>query len=377
MDRNSSYYFAGPLAFGACDMVPLSPPVSPATRLDDGERVPRGYRVNADGTVSFRLYYPNAGAVRVQVMNTEAPVYDLRREGAFWLGTADLGTGLITVLVTVDGNEVLSPMLPIEFSANRPMNMVEVPEEDSIIDPPGCPHGSVAADFFPSAVSGKLERIHVYLPAGYETGDRRYPVLYLQHGHGENETAWVAQGHMNFIADGLIAAGKAVPSIVVMCNGMLTVEEEGGVRLAFTGGFPRMLVEEVIPYIDSRYRTLADPEHRAMAGLSMGSIQTSIITLEHPELFRYAGLFSGFLQDPLARYTRHLSPERLSAYTERYRVYFRAIGDRDHYIQNFLSDDELLARHGVACDRRIYDGAHEWKVWRHCFRDFYPLLFRE
>ncbi len=193
--------------------------------------------------------------------------------------------------------------------------------------------------------------------------DKRYPVLYLQHGHGENETTWVTQGRMNFIADNLIDEGKAVPSIVVMCNGMTVFDEEGGVRLDYAESFPRMLVEEVIPYIYRRYRTLSDAGHRAMAGLSMGSIQTSIITLNHPELFSYVGLFSGFVQDPLTGYTGHLSPEKLKNYKDRFKVYFRGIGDRAIFLRNFLRDDELLERQKIPSDRRVYEGGHEWRVW--------------
>ena len=180
---------------------------------------------------------------------------------------------------------------------------------------------------------------------------------------------------MNSIADNLIAAGQATATIVVMCNGMTDFEGENGVELSYAEAFPHMLLEEVIPYIEGRYPTLTDAEHRAMAGLSIGSIQTSIITLNHPERFSHVGVFSGFVQDPLAGYSNHLTPEKLDRYRNAFKLYFRAIGDQDSFLPHFRSDDELLAKHGVAGERRIYPGGHEWKVWQHCFYDFYQLLF--
>lgn len=377
MEKNTGYCYAGALSFRKPNMIPRQLLTTPLSYMTDDLRVPQAYTVEVNGTVSFCLYYPNAKSVQLQVLGDEPQNLTLRQNGDLWTGSCEPGTGLLGVIINVDGNEVLSSALPIGYSSNRPMNLIEVPEEDTVIEPEDCPHGSVVMDFFQSRVSGRLERIYVYLPPDYQNSGKRYPVLYLQHGHGENETTWVTQGRMNFIADNLIASEKAVPAVVVMCNGMMTFEEKDGVRLGYAESFPRMLAEEVIPYIEGRYRVLADAEHRAMAGLSMGSIQTSIITLKHPELFSYVGLFSGFVQDPLAGYTEHLSPDKLENYRDRFKIYFRAIGDKDIFFRNFLSDDELLERYSISCDRRIYSGGHEWKVWQHCFHDFYPLLFKE
>ena len=377
MDKKDDYCYASALSFRKLDMIPRQLPPMPLAYMTDDIRVPQGYTIQPDGSVSFCLHYPNAKSVQLQIPGDEPQNLTLIQEEELWTGSCKPGTGLFAVIVIVDGSEVLSSALPIGYSSNRPINLIEVPEKDNVITPRNCPHGSVAMDFFESAVSGKLERIYVYLPPDYTTSNKRYPVLYLQHGHGENETTWVTQGRMNFIADNLIDEGKAVPSIVVMCNGMMTFDEEDGVRLGYTESFSRMLVEEVIPYIDRRYRTLSDAGHRAMAGLSMGSIQTSIITLNHPELFSYVGLFSGFVQDLLTGYTGHLTPEKLRNYKDRFKVYFRGIGDNDIFFRNFLNDDELLERQTISSDRRVYEGGHEWRVWQHCFHDFYQLIFTD
>jgi len=179
---------------------------------------------------------------------------------------------------------------------------------------------------------------------------------------------------MNFICDNLMAEKKAEECIVVMCNGMIGEENEEGINLSPFDAFEKVLTEEVIPYIDSHFRTLKDKKHRAMAGLSMGSMQTSYMTLRRPELFAYARLFSGFVSNFLTGENEHL--EHLDEYKESLNVYFRAMADRDPFLKMFLHDDELLKKHEISCVRKIYFGGHEWKVWRRCLNDFLPLLFR-
>lgn len=375
MDMNYDYLYADALSFRKPDMISRGALPGPMAFMPDDLRVPQAYKILPDGTVAFCLHYPNAHSVHLKIYGDEEFELTLTGRDGLWTGSCRPGTGLLGVVVSIDGNEVLSPALPIAYSANMPMNLIEVPEENSVIFPTSCPHGSVVTEYFESRVSGKMERIYVYLPPDYHHSDRKYPVLYLQHGHGENETGWVTQGRVNFVADNLISSGKASAAIIVMCCGMMTFEEDEGTRLAYSEGFPRMLLDEIIPYIENRFRVYSDAEHRAIAGLSMGSIQTSIITLNHPELFRYTGLFSGFVQDPLAGYSNHLTPQKLAAYKDRFKVYFRGIGDQDPYMPNFLSDDDLLTEYGIKCERHIYRGGHLWKVWQHCFHDFYQLLF--
>ena len=333
-----------------------------------------GCAVAEDGTAEFWLYYPNASSV--VLTDLQGRTFPLAKAQDYWTGRFALGNGFHGLFVTVDGNDTIAPSLPIAFSGNRPLNFVQICGADSVIAPMAVPHGSVVMEYLESQITGRFERIYVYLPPCYEGGTRRYPVVYLQHGHGENETCWVNQGKMNFICDNLIAENQAEPAIVVMCNGMLTRQQGDDICLDFTEGFEAFLVQEVIPYIDGKYRTFADREHRAMAGLSMGSIQTSIVTAKHPELFAWVGLFSGFFQDPLTGYDAHIQPERLAAYREGLRLLFRGIGDGDSFLPCFLSDDALLERHGIPNLRRMYEGVHEWKVWQQCFHDFMQCIFK-
>jgi len=377
MEQYSDYFYANGILFRKSNMNPRNTPGYPITFIHHDERIPNGYHVDFDGNVVFHLHYPHASEVQVQILGRESKTLQLYKNDGFWDGCCVVAPGLYAVVATVDGNDVLSDTLPITFSANKPMNFIQCLEKDDVIIPKSKLHGNIVMDFLQSKVSGRLERIYVYLPPDYYASGNHYPVLYLQHGYGENETAWVTQGRMNFIADNLIAEGKAVPSIVVMCNSMTTFEEEPGVRLDYAIAFPKMLIDEVIPFIESRYRTCKDASHRAVAGLSMGSIQTSIITLNHPEMFCYVGLFSGFIQDVLGGYAEHVTAPKLKGYKDRFAYYFRAIGDADVFFEHFLRDDELLHSYGIPCERRIYCGGHEWKVWQKCFYDFYQMLFRE
>lgn len=362
------------LSFRIANMMPKNPAGAPQAVYNDENALRPGCTVTEDGLAEFSLYYPNATSVILT--NLQGQSFSLTKDQEYWTGRFDLGTGFIGLFVSVDGNDTITPSLPIGFSGNRPLNYVQICEADTVIEAQPVPHGCVAMDYLESKITGKLERIYVYLPPCYENGEHRYPVLYLQHGHGENETCWVNQGKINFIYDNLIAEKKAEPAIVVMCNGMLTRDGEDAVYLDFTEGFEAFLTEEVIPFIDQKYRTLALREHRAMAGLSMGSIQTSIITAKHPELFAWAGLFSGFFLDPLTGYTIHIQPERLAAYKESIKLLFRGFGEQDHFMPCFLSDDALLEQNGISNIRKVYTGMHEWKVWQHCAYDFIQLIFK-
>lgn len=333
------------------------------------------YEVLGDGSVSFRLYYPYASKVKLVTIWGEE--FILNKEGEFFKGTFKIGTGLIGVSLFVDGNESLSPFLPIGYGNNRAINYVDIQNGDMNILIESFVHGSININYINSKVTGRLERFTVYLPAGYETDfQKRYPVLYLQHGHGENEMVWFHQGKINFLYDTLIAENKAVPAIAVMCNGMYYMEDETGISLDI-GRLPELLRKEIIPYIDSHYRTIADKEHRGMAGLSMGSLQTSMLSLSHPELFDYVGVFSGFIQDFMTGSTDYVTEEKLLCFVSGQKLFFRAMGDEDIYFEYFKKDDRFLEKYQIPNVRKVYHGKHEWNVWRQCFCDFVQMIFKE
>ncbi len=372
--RQKEISTASGLSFREMNIIPKDSFGMPLAIYNSENAVRPACEVLPDGTVNLSLYFTNAKSVAVT--NLLGQSFPLTQEGEYWRGSLNLGTGYVGLFVSVDGNDTLVPTLPIGISGNRPLNYVQICEEDTVIEPQPVPHGSVAMDYLESKITGKLERIYVYLPPCYEASGRNYPVLYLQHGHGENETCWVNQGKMNFIFDNLIAEGKAEPAIVVMCNGMLTRETDEAIYLDFAEGFEAFLTEDVIPFIDGKYRTRTDRESRAMAGLSMGSIQTSIITAKNQDLFAWAGLFSGFFQDPLTGYTAHIQEDLLEKFRGNMKLLFRGFGDQDHFMPFFLADDQLLTESGIENIRKVYSGMHEWKVWQRCFHDFIQLIFK-
>ena len=338
------------------------------------EILPEPYVITHERKIRFKLYYPNARKVEMWDYLKE---YKLEKNGDYWCGEFDMGEGFIAIFLKVDGTSILSEFFPIGYGGNKAINYIDVPEQDHPIELLGENHGSVLSDFFESKITGQLERIMIYLPPEYmQNTEKKYPVLYLQHGHGENETCWVSQGKMNFIYDNLVHQRKAVPAIVVMANGMI-YEESGDKRELKYRDMSAFVKEELIPYVENKYRTYGDKEHRAMAGLSMGSLQTSITAFEHSELFSYVGVFSGFVQDILTQNQSHLTEKNKESFRGNNKLFFRGIGAEDRFIDFFKSDDEFLEKSKIKCERKIYKGDHEWKVWRRCLYDFAQLILEK
>lgn len=338
------------------------------------EILPDPYVITEKGTVRFQLYYPNANKL---ILRNYLESYELTKQGDFWCGEFNIGDGFIALFLTIDDSEVISRFLPIGYGGNQCINYVDIPDKAFRIEIENCRHGSVVSDYIESKVTGQLEHVLIYLPEEYQRKmNKRYPVLYLQHGHGENEGCWINQGKMNFIYDRLIENQEVIPAIVVMANGM-HFDEVDNQRILNIRKFPEFLIKELIPYIDKKYRTLTLPEYRAMAGLSMGSIQTSITAFEHSELFAYVGLFSGFVQDIIGQYNKHLTLDNMKMFDQNVSLLFRAIGKNDPYSQIFKADDLLLEKYHISNKRKLYEGNHEWKVWRRCLSDFVKLIFRQ
>lgn len=349
---------------------------------------PEGQITDENGTTWIQIRADHAEKVSLMIYEQEYS-FDKCEDG-IWRLKYPRTDGITMVQLQIDGQNVITPYLPIGYGYSRPYNYVTVAEkDDDFYRLKDVPHGTVRQEFFKSSVTHEWERCLVYTPAGYEEHpDQKYPVLYLQHGHGENEIGWVSQGRVNFILDNLFAQKAAVPCIVVMNNGMVQVVKDGK-RVVDHTLFPDLLIKDIIPFIEGKYRILSDKDHRAMAGLSMGSIHTSITAFTHPELFAYVGLFSGFLHDFIQgnelmdmvprgksedQHLRILNDP--AAFQNNFKVFYRAMGKDDIFRQMFLDDDALLQEKGISCIRMTYPGGHDWNVWRRCIRDFMQLLFR-
>ena len=336
-----------------------------------------GYELLPDGKVFVRVKAPGSSSVVIDRFGTQFPLTKVSDE--MWEGTLDLGSGFRYFFLKIDDADVLSPAFPIGYGCCRPMNYFDIPGPDDPSDSlDGIAHGSVTRHYYFSSVTNKHEICLVYLPPAFDY-QRKYPVLYLQHGYGENEIGWIFEGHAGRIADRLLHEHKMEEMIIVMGNGMARIEGTEDDRQMQSGLFPKILMADLIPFIESNYPVLTGKRSRAMAGLSMGSYQTSLVTLANPDLFGYAGLFSGFLRAPWGEEDngRLALLDDPAKFNESFRVFYRAMGTEDQFFSNFEADDAFLEGRELNIIRKTFPGGHEWDVWRKCIHDFLPLLFRE
>lgn len=338
----------------------------------------QGVFYRTDQKPYVRLWMKNACNVELTVGSEKYMFLEVRRD--IWELTLDLAPGFYYATLSVDGVEVLSPFLPIGYGFSRPCNYLEIGPAEAFYSVRDVPRGSIRHEYFRSGVTGETETCLVYVPDGYEESGRDYPVLYLQHGFGENETSWVWQGRIGYIMDNLLAEGEAEPMLIVMADGMVRGRTEHGEKLEQERFVP-LLLEDIMPFVEKKYRVKADREHRAVAGLSMGSMQASMIAFPHPELFGWIGLFSGFMRNYIGVEdvdAGHLSglladPE---AFARENYLFFRAMGKQDAFFGYFMEEDQLCEDYQIRQVRRVYEGGHDWNVWRKCAREFLPLLFR-
>ena len=336
--------------------------------------------IHKDGSVWFQYKSPaTAQSVKLHMGSDD---YDMQKDsdGLWNVILTDPKPGYQVYWIIVDGTEVKDPGSDI-FYSNGYRTVLEVPSpgEDFYL-PKQVPHGDVREHWFYSKVTGSFRRMFVYTPPFYERDNStRYPVLYLQHGAGENEVEWTHSGKANFILDNLIAEGKVRPMIIVMNNGFATRPDQEGQTLtgnARWAAFEEMLINEVIPDIDAFYRTIPDRENRAMAGLSMGGMQTFTIGLNNLNTFSYLGIFSGvptnysdLLKDVLQQ-----GPE----FNRKLKLFWTGAGtDEASFINRQNELRELLTKSGIKAQYYISPNTgHEFQTWRRCLHEFAPLLFR-
>jgi enterochelin esterase-like enzyme len=368
--------------------------------------------VYPDHRATFRLVAPDAQKVQVQIGQT----FDMVKgsDGAWTVTTTPLVVGFHYYSLIVDGARVADPATRTFFGSGWENSGIEIPEAADVdyYLPKDVPHGQVSQRWYYSTVTGKWRRCYVYTPPNYDTGKMRYPVLYLLHGWGEDETGWHIQGHVDFILDNLIAAKKAKPMIIVMDNlnavkpgedgtifmsrGLLpkakpstpsakggreqAPAKRGGGLASFTGAtFTEMMLADLIPLIERTYRVLPGRENRAMAGLSMGGMQTFLTTLANLDKFAYIGGFSGSTGGFGGAFDPKTSNNGVFAdavaFNKKVKVLFLGIGSMEGPGTKNFSDQ--LTKAGI---KNVYfesaGTAHEWLTWRRCLNDFAPRLFK-
>lgn len=326
----------------------------------------------------FKFNLPLAHSVSVTVGNdTFKGTKDV--DGIWTIETSPLVVGFHYYFVTVDGARLTDPNSKSYFGYTLNAGGIEVPEGpegDYYRFDRNVPHGQIRSVNYWSDINQTYRHVNVYVPESYEKNTKkRYPVLYLLHGSGEDETGWVNQGHVDFILDNMIAKGEAVEMIVVILSGDLKTTPE---HRTFPGKtVTDVYINETIPFIDANFRTYADKNHRAMAGLSRGGSQTTNTVLPHLDKFAYMGTLSGLFalnEDNIdtvfdgvfkdaAAFNKQIKLFHVSWGTEE--------GDRN------ASGAKALADKGINVKTYISDGtAHEWLTWRRGFRDLAKYLFR-
>ena len=365
--------------------------------------------INSDGTITFRYRSPSAKAV--QVIGDFLPTKEIdtprgkaevtvpgemqKDSAGVWVFTTSckVESGMYTYRFSVDGSLTIDPsnMFVNRDVATLSSALIVSGGIGDLFKVQEVPHGTVSRVWYPSKASGFSRRMTVYTPAGYENSSKtRYPVLYLLHGAGGDEEAWITQGRASQIMDNLIAQGKAKPMIVVMTNGYQSLEAApgenaqgydvpsfrvpGGMAGAFESAFP-----EIIDYVDSHYRTIAKKESRAICGLSMGGFHSLFISLNYPDKFNYVGLFSaavGVGHDNKSEIYQNMD-EKLSAFfSKKPALYWIGIGKTDFL---YKSNEEFRAKLDAAGYPYAYyesEGGHIWRNWRDYLSKFAPQLFK-
>ncbi len=378
---------------------PLVEDFKPSTLNQPGQQYPQ---VNSERRVRYRIVAPQA-----QSVSAGKTILTKDEDGA-WVGTSrPMDEGFHYYHLTVDGGTFNDPGTLNFYGSTRWESGIEIPAHDQdFYALKDVPHGRVQQVLFPSRVPNSIiaRPAYVYTPPDYEKDiTKRYPVLYLQHGWGENEYAWWNQGRANLIMDNLIAEGKTRPFIIVMTYGLTNEGPGPGARRGAAAGstnaapagtnaapagrgpggrgagnpfagaaaaFELVLVSELVPYIDANFRTLSDQPHRGMAGLSMGGMETKIITLKNLDKFSHIGLFSGGV-------ITSADVANTPGFKEKVKLVFCSCGSRENP-GNINSNHEALDKAGIQNTAYVSpETAREFLTWRRSLREFAPLLFQD
>ncbi len=336
-------------------------------------------KVDKEGRAYFSISAPEAKDVKVDICSKK---YDMKRDSkGNWMAVTDpLPVGFHYYFILVDGVSTVDPATDTFFGCHRQAGGIEIPEgpEGNYYRPQeGVPQGQVRSLYYYSKSAGSFRHAMVYTPAEYEKGKKKYPVLYLQHGMGEDETGWSKQGHMQHIMDNAIHEGRAVPMIVVMESGDIRAPFGRGMSHADYGAsFYPVLLNDLIPYIEANFRVKADRENRAMAGLSWGGKQTFDIVLNNLDKFAWMGTFSAaiFGVDVKNAYNGIFS--RPDEFNEKIHYFSMSCGTEENFGTEKMVN--TLREAGINVEFKISEGtAHEWLTWRRGLNEFIPNIFKK
>jgi enterochelin esterase-like enzyme len=352
--------------------------------------------VAADKKVTFRIYAPKADEVSVGGDFGQGGKMTKDDQGVWSLAVGPLVPDFYSYTFTVDGVRTVDPKNPmVKPGLGSLDSLFLVPGEEAEFETTkDVPHGEIRAAWYRSGTLDMPRRMHVYTPPGYEEGSDKYPVLYLLHGAGDEDSGWSTIGRAGFILDNRIAAKQAVPMIVVMPNGSLPrptnlparpapgeapSPEFRAAMEALQNRFTDELLKDVVPFVEKTYRVKAGPEDRAIAGLSMGGGQTLRVVTTNPDKFAYvaiwsAGLFGGNADEWEKRNEAFLAAaDKVNGSVKRLEI---SVGDKDFALAGSKALAGVLEKRGVKHDVQISGGGHTWINWRHYLNGLAPKLFR-
>jgi enterochelin esterase-like enzyme/lysophospholipase L1-like esterase len=339
-------------------------------------------KVDKERRAYFYLHAPEANKVVLDICSKK---YEMQRDGkGGWMAVTDpLVVGFHYYFMNIDGVNFIDPSTETFFGCNREAGGIEIPEGDEgnyYRPQQGIAHGQVRSIYYYAKSTNEWRHALVYTPAEYEKGKKKYPVLYLQHGMGEDETGWSKQGHMQHIMDNAIAKGEAVPMIVVMESGDVKAPFRGGDNRqgfsSYGASFYKVMINDLIPYIDANFRTKTDRDHRAMAGLSWGGHQTFDLVMNNMDKFSYMGAFSGAIFGLDAKTAYDGKFANSEDFNKKIHYLFLSCGSEENFGTDKLA--QSLRDCGVKVDFQVSPGTHhEWLTWRRGLNQFIPHLFKK
>lgn len=324
----------------------------------------------------FRVIAPHADSVQLNLNGNHMMKKD--GNGVWWITTDPLVVGFHYYAIRINGATVMDRNSEAFFGSNWENSGIEIPEGpegDYYRFNKNIPHGQVRSIDYWSEINGMERHINVYIPAEYETKpSKKYPVLYLVHGWGEDENGWSVQGHMANIMDGLIASGKAVPMIVVMPSG--DIKTNSDIREA-SGDISDIYIKNLIPFIDQTFRTKTDKQNRAMAGLSRGGFQTCQTVSRNMEMFGWMGTFSGLFMrgnDGIETAFNGIFKDA-SSFNNQIKLFFVSTGTEERNPKELVQSLKDRGINNIVF-HESQGTAHEWLTWRRALNEFAPLLFK-
>ena len=329
----------------------------------------KSVRVLPDGKVLFQIYAPKARKVSVTGdLPWDKPVVFKEAPNGVWKGVCEgLADGCFRYTFMVDGTRVQGPKAPL--SAEQASVFTKGPGYIKDV-----PHGAVAQRYYWSKNLNQMRRMHVWTPAGYEKSKAKLPVLYLIHGGGDNDASWPGVGAAGWILDNLLAEGKMVPMIVVMPNGTIPVQNE-------VPPFAEDMVSSIIPFVEANYNVYTDAKHRAVAGLSMGGMETMEVAFNHPDMFTHVWVLSSSLMpglDPAAESERLQVKQNAAKMNKQFKaLVFTQGGPTDIAYKNCQNTREQLTKDGLKFEymENAQEG-HSWATWRADLQTLAPTLFK-